>query len=312
MHGYETSDLDTLLYINFSTKPSQRSRWSPTRSNRRYTICCLHPSLLLCRDLRATGSEDVVGLALSALATVASRDIARDLADEVARLLLSSSDANIRKRATACAVRLVRQAPDLAELFIDTAESQFKSSLTSSGGGGGGSATRRKSTFPGRASEEIPASSHSVVLTACHLLSAILAAATVEQARFLDVSYCRCTYPSLIADHSDLSEASKVVGRLAQRVQRQRHQRPFPAMCASCFAPLRPRPSRCHSFEYPRRHHRYPRRSLWPVRRVHAIERICCCLSTCRLHLIEHCFVALVRPAKRRSVATCSLFGCLR
>ncbi|KAJ2163036.1 clathrin associated protein complex large subunit [Coemansia sp. RSA 552] len=69
-------------------------------------------------------SEDdyIVGLALATLASVATADVARDLADEVLRLT-SSPRAYIRKKAGLAAVRVVRRSPDLGAEFVDVAGS---------------------------------------------------------------------------------------------------------------------------------------------------------------------------------------------
>lgn len=56
----------------------------------------------------------IVGLALCALGNVASADIARDFAREVEKLMRNSNP-YIRKKATLCAVRMVRKVPELVE-----------------------------------------------------------------------------------------------------------------------------------------------------------------------------------------------------
>lgn len=61
-------------------------------------------------------SEPVQGLALTSLALLASIGMARELATEVANLLTAPS-ANIRKKATACATKLIQKDPELIELF---------------------------------------------------------------------------------------------------------------------------------------------------------------------------------------------------
>ncbi|PIA13896.1 ARM repeat-containing protein [Coemansia reversa NRRL 1564] len=63
-----------------------------------------------------SADDYIVGLALGALAGVASPDVARDLADEVVRLL-DAPRAYIRKKAALAAVRLVRQTAELADSF---------------------------------------------------------------------------------------------------------------------------------------------------------------------------------------------------
>lgn len=59
----------------------------------------------------------IVGLALVNLATTMNEEIARDLADEVDRLLKDDSTPAVRKKAAFCAGRMVKFAPDLAEMF---------------------------------------------------------------------------------------------------------------------------------------------------------------------------------------------------
>jgi AP-1 complex subunit gamma-1 len=61
-----------------------------------------------------SGSQHVVGLALTALGTICSAEMARDLAPEVARLL-GSGNPYVRKKAALAAVRVLRKAPDLLE-----------------------------------------------------------------------------------------------------------------------------------------------------------------------------------------------------
>jgi hypothetical protein len=61
-------------------------------------------------------SESVQALALSSLSLLASVGMARELATEVAKLLMAPS-ANIRKKATACATKLIQKDPELFELF---------------------------------------------------------------------------------------------------------------------------------------------------------------------------------------------------
>ncbi|KNE71910.1 hypothetical protein AMAG_16336 [Allomyces macrogynus ATCC 38327] len=64
----------------------------------------------------------VVGMALVTLANVASEAMARDLAPEVEKLL-GSSNSLIRKKAALCAVRVLKRAPDLHEIFMPRARS---------------------------------------------------------------------------------------------------------------------------------------------------------------------------------------------
>jgi len=61
-------------------------------------------------------SQFVVGLALCAIANISSPGIARDLAPEVEKLL-SSTNPYLKKKATLCAVRIIRKVPELVENF---------------------------------------------------------------------------------------------------------------------------------------------------------------------------------------------------
>ncbi|OLL25064.1 AP-1 complex subunit gamma-1 [Neolecta irregularis DAH-3] len=58
----------------------------------------------------------VVGLALCTLANISSAEMARDLCQEVVRLL--SSSAYIRRKAALCAMRIIRKVPDLQDIFL--------------------------------------------------------------------------------------------------------------------------------------------------------------------------------------------------
>lgn len=62
----------------------------------------------------------IVGLALATLGNISSPAMARDLADDVVKLL-SSSNSYIRKKAGLCALRIIRKVPDLTETFLDRA-----------------------------------------------------------------------------------------------------------------------------------------------------------------------------------------------
>src|SRR5262245_48300853 len=55
------------------------------------------------------------------MANIASKEVARDLADEVERLL-GNSNTYVRKKAALCALRIVRRVPDLQENFLERAE----------------------------------------------------------------------------------------------------------------------------------------------------------------------------------------------
>ena len=65
-------------------------------------------------------SPYVVGLGLCSLGNVASLEIARDLSNEIERLL-QSENPYLRKKAALCAARIVRKAPDLAPDFVSHA-----------------------------------------------------------------------------------------------------------------------------------------------------------------------------------------------
>ncbi|GLJ29206.1 hypothetical protein SUGI_0576030 [Cryptomeria japonica] len=65
-------------------------------------------------------NQYIVGLALCALGNICSAEMARDLAPEVEKLL-QNSNANIRKKAALCSVRIIRKVPDLAENFMKPA-----------------------------------------------------------------------------------------------------------------------------------------------------------------------------------------------
>lgn len=60
----------------------------------------------------------VVGLALCALANIASVEIARDTAPEVKKLLENNANPYVRKKAALCAIRIIRKVPELAENFV--------------------------------------------------------------------------------------------------------------------------------------------------------------------------------------------------
>uniref|UniRef100_A0A0E0K6I2 AP-1 complex subunit gamma n=1 Tax=Oryza punctata TaxID=4537 RepID=A0A0E0K6I2_ORYPU len=70
-------------------------------------------------------NQFIVGLALCALGNICSAEMARDLSPEVERLM-RSREANTKKKAALCAIRIVRKVPDLAENFMGLASSLLK------------------------------------------------------------------------------------------------------------------------------------------------------------------------------------------
>lgn len=62
-----------------------------------------------------------VGLALCTFANIASEEMSRDLANEIEKLL-GSSNTYIRKKASLCALRVIKKVPDIADHFIGKAK----------------------------------------------------------------------------------------------------------------------------------------------------------------------------------------------
>ncbi|KAG7273897.1 hypothetical protein CRUP_025958 [Coryphaenoides rupestris] len=80
-------------------------------------------SLLITNSIKndlAHSSQYVQSLALCTLACMGSAEMCRDLAPEIDRLLRASSS-YIKKKATLCAVHIVRKVPELGELFTPAA-----------------------------------------------------------------------------------------------------------------------------------------------------------------------------------------------
>uniref|UniRef100_A0A673KNR8 AP-1 complex subunit gamma n=1 Tax=Sinocyclocheilus rhinocerous TaxID=307959 RepID=A0A673KNR8_9TELE len=82
-------------------------------------------SLLITNSIKndlSHSSQYVQSLALCTLACMGSAEMCRDLAPEIERLL-RASNSYIKKKATLCAVHIIRKVPELAELFTPSARS---------------------------------------------------------------------------------------------------------------------------------------------------------------------------------------------
>uniref|UniRef100_A0A8C1SMF6 AP-1 complex subunit gamma n=1 Tax=Cyprinus carpio TaxID=7962 RepID=A0A8C1SMF6_CYPCA len=80
-------------------------------------------SLLITNSIKndlSHSSQYVQSLALCTLACMGSAEMCRDLAPEIERLL-RASHSYIKKKATLCAVHIIRKVPELAELFTPSA-----------------------------------------------------------------------------------------------------------------------------------------------------------------------------------------------
>lgn len=74
----------------------------------------------LSNDL-AHPNQYVVSLALCTLGNIASTEMARDLFKDIEKII-SSSNPYLRKKAAICAMRIIRRAPELDEIYIDKAK----------------------------------------------------------------------------------------------------------------------------------------------------------------------------------------------
>ena len=63
----------------------------------------------------------VVGLGLCALGNICTSEMARDVSEEVRKLMLSKNS-YVRKKAALCAIRVAKKVPELAESFLDPCE----------------------------------------------------------------------------------------------------------------------------------------------------------------------------------------------
>ena len=65
----------------------------------------------------AHSNQYIAGLALCTLGSILSTEMSRDLAVDVERLI-KNSNPYLKKKALACAIRIVRKVPELMEIFV--------------------------------------------------------------------------------------------------------------------------------------------------------------------------------------------------
>ena len=94
--------------------PSSRTHFK-SKSFASPKLCSNDPS-----DL-SHSNQNIVGLALCTLGNIASAEMARDLFQEVEKLL-GASNSYIRRKAALCAMRIIRKVPDLQPNFLERAK----------------------------------------------------------------------------------------------------------------------------------------------------------------------------------------------
>lgn len=124
MLGYPThfGQMETLKLIASSGFPEKRVGYLGLMillDERQEVLMLVTNSLK--NDLNSR-NQYTVGLALCALGNICSAEMARDLAPEVERLLLSANP-YLRKKAALCASRVLRKVPDMLESFMEKAPS---------------------------------------------------------------------------------------------------------------------------------------------------------------------------------------------
>ncbi|KDD75266.1 adaptin N, partial [Helicosporidium sp. ATCC 50920] len=122
MLGYPShfGQMETLKLIASSSYPEKRIGYLGLMlllDERQEVLMLVTNSLK--NDLRSR-TPYITALALSALGTIASAGMARDLSPEV-EALLRGPNPYLRKKAALCALRVVHKVPDLAETFGDLA-----------------------------------------------------------------------------------------------------------------------------------------------------------------------------------------------